>query len=51
MTSYLIILKFYYVIIYLKDYKLANHTTSDHQDEKSKLSNIFTKIISKQARM
>jgi len=38
MTSYLIFVKFYYIIINLKDYRYTNwknHTTSDHQDAKN----------------
>jgi len=52
-TSYLIFLKFYYIIINLKDTNWPNHpATSNHQDAKiSKLSNIFTKIVPSRARM
>jgi len=46
MTSCLMILKFYFVIITLKDHKLAkSRKFRSPKRAKSKLSNIFTKIF------
>jgi len=52
MTSYLIFLKFYYVIINLKDHKLAKSRNFRlTRCKKAKLTNIFTKIVPSRARM
>jgi len=51
MTSYLVFLKFYYVMINLKDYKLAKSRNFRSPRRKKKLSNIFTKIVPSRARM
>jgi len=50
MTSYFISLKFYYIVINLKDHKLAKSRNFPRR-KKSKLSNIFTKIVLLRARM
>jgi len=52
MMSYLMILRLYYVMINLKDHKLAKSCNFRSLiRKKSKLSNIFTKIAPSRARM